>query len=97
MKITHKIPFTWKVMPPIHTKQHKIEFGSAGKGLFPVTEMTLGELHSLLPPLLSCCLLKIWTIVQPMGSAVLFHREFLGSVKAELVLAKCTEWFTKND
>lgn len=84
-------------MPPIDTKLHKTKFGSVNKRLFSVREMTLGELHSLLPLLLSCCHLKIWTVIQAIGSAVLFCRESLSLVKAVPVLAKCMEWFTKND
>jgi len=84
-------------MPPIHTKLRKMKFGSVSKRLFSVREMTLGELHSLFPLLLSCCLLKTWTIGQPTSFAALFCRENLGLVRAELVLAKCTKQFTKNN
>lgn len=78
MIITHKILFFWKVIPPMYTKLHRMKFGSASKRLFSAREMMPGELHFLLPLLLSCWSLKIWAIIQPVGSAVLFRRELLG-------------------
>lgn len=60
-----------------------MKFGSASKRLFSAREMTPGELPCelllfLLLLLLSCWSMKIWAVIQPVGSVVLFHRELLG-------------------